>query len=765
MTESMPVTLEGAVERITFYNSENGFGVVRLRVRGKSKPVAVVGTLPAVQPGELLVLTGRWRVDPRHGAQFEPASAEIARPTDAAGIVLYLGSGMVRQIGPVLAKRIVAVFGDHTLDVLDATPGRVREVPGIGPQRAEAIERAWIEHKALRAIVAFLSTHGLDPRYAPRLIKAYGPDAPRILAANPYRLVAEVPGLGFAAADRLGSAIGIRDSSPGRLQAAVHAALLRAAERGHTRMDPEILAATTATVAHVDRDLIEAAIAQQLAAGVVAYRAGAGIGAESRPLMSAAGLDSQPRLADVGTGTVRIYAPAQPAARRDPSLGIGLYRLCEAEEDLSARVRGLARRLGLPTVDVDRVLGQDREMHDLSPEQRAAVRDAATSSLFVLTGGPGVGKTTTTRALVRLLSALGRSVALAAPTGKAAKRLGDVVGVEARTLHRMLGSGSGGFRHGPREPLPFDVVVVDECSMLDTMLARALVRAIGPKTQLVLVGDADQLPSVGPGQVLRDLLSSERVHSAALTTVFRQAAESRIVTNAHRIRRGQLPELDDASGLARGLDCVFVPARVERVAGVGAEWAAHLLPAALGVSPGEVQALAPLTRVCQALNGSLQAWLNPRAPGKTERPHGALALRLGDRVIQTRNNYDLGVFNGDSGTVAALDADDMVVDFGDDRAVHYDGDSVLDLDHAYCLTVHRAQGSEWPGVVVLASSQYGPMLSRNLLYTAITRARRAVAIVGDRQAIARAVAETRDMARCTGLATLLADDSGARIDA
>jgi exodeoxyribonuclease V alpha subunit len=290
---------------------------------------------------------------------------------------------------------------------------------------------------------------------------------------------------------------------------------------------------------------------------------------------------------------------------------------------------------------------------------------------------------------------------------------------------------------------------------LDTVLARAVVRAIGPRSQLILVGDADQLPSVGPGQVLRDLLAANLVPSAVLTTVFRQAAQSRIVTNAHRIRVGLMPELDGPDQLENGVNCVFVPASPEAVAQVGADWAARLLPRVLGVPAADVQALAPLTRVCQALNSTLQEQLNPAA-GQAERAHGALPLRAGDRVIQTRNNYDLGVFNGDSGTLASVEADGAVVDFGDGRATRYGADELLDLDHAYCLTVHRAQGSEWPGVVVLASSAFGPMLSRNLLYTAVTRARRAVVIVGDRAAIERAVAETRDQERCTGLATLLA---------
>jgi exodeoxyribonuclease V alpha subunit len=347
-------------------------------------------------------------------------------------------------------------------------------------------------------------------------------------------------------------------------------------------------------------------------------------------------------------------------------------------------------------------------------------------------------------------------VALAAPTGKAAKRLSDVVGLEAKTLHRLLGVGPHGFRYGAREPLPFDTLIVDEASMLDTLLARALGRAIRPGGQLILVGDSDQLPSVGPGQVLRDFLACGRVPSVRLERVFRQAARSRIVTNAHRIRKGELPELAPAAQLAEGVDCVFVPAAPGQVAPLGAEWAARRLPLALGVSPADVQALAPLTRVCQSMNSTLQGRLNPPR-GQPERPHGALPLRVGDRVIQTRNNYHLGVLNGDSGTLVGIQDETLTVDFGDGRLVEYGPSDVLDLDHAYCLTVHRAQGSEWPGAVVLISSSYGQILTRNLLYTALTRARRAVVLIGDRAAIERAVADTRAGQRTTGLATLLAD--------
>ena len=412
---------------------------------------------------------------------------------------------------------------------------------------------------------------------------------------------------------------------------------------------------------------------------------------------------------------------------------------------------------------MDAWLAADADGQALSDEQRAAVREATRRGLFVLTGGPGTGKTTTMRALVRCLRALGRTVALAAPTGKAAKRLGEVVGLEARTIHRLLGVGPEGFLRGRRDPIPADTVIVDEASMLDTQLARAVAAAIAPHAQLLLVGDADQLPSVGPGQVLADLLASGVVPAARLSTVFRQAATSAIVRSAHRIRQGQLPELAPAPALGE-TDLVFIPAPAARLTAVAAAWAAERLPRFLGCPPDEVQTLAPLRRSCQALNETLQGRLNP-AHGQAERPHGALPLRVGDRVIQTRNNARLGVVNGDVGLLAAIDAGAVVVDYGDGRVVAYAPADLLDLDHAYAITVHKAQGGEWPGVVLLIAGDHGPLLSRNLLYTGLTRARRAAVIVGDEAAIARAVANTRDRERRTGLRALLTLAGGRGHDA
>ena len=759
-------TLEGAVERVTFFNPENGFSVLRLRVRGRREPAVVVGTLPAVQPGEHLILQGRWRTDARHGAQFRPEHAEVHPPAALDDIRRYLGSGLIRQIGPVLAQRIVETFGEATLQVLDTQPERVREVPGVGAQRAAAIAAGWTEHRALRGVAAFLSTHGLDTRYAPRLLAAYGVDAPRVLGANPYRLVGDVPGLGFAAADRLGRAIGVRPTAAPRLQAAVLAALLRASDQGHTRLPADTLEASAAELAGLDAGFVQPAIVQLEAAGTIARTANEQVGLATTaapgpgPLFETAPDPGGAPAEGQSIGRVRIYEPLKvtPEHSADDGLdlGLGLRALVRAEANLARDLsRLVSSRPRVEASAVDAWLAHDADAGALSDEQRLAVRAAALHGCFVLTGGPGVGKTTTVRALVRLLGALGRRVALAAPTGKAAKRLGEVVGLEASTVHRLLGAGPNGFRHGPRDPLRADVVVVDEASMLDTQLARSLAAAVGPTSQLILVGDADQLPSVGPGQVLRDLLSSGVVPSAQLSRVFRQAAQSHIVTNAHRIRQGQMPELDRADALLRGSDCVFVPAGPKQLAEVATEWAAARLPRLLGGDPAEVQAVAPLARVCQVLNSRLQLRLNPPADDRPERPHGALALRLGDRVIQTRNNYTLQVFNGDTGRLVRVEPRQVRVDFGDGREIDYAPADLLDIDHAYCLTVHRSQGSEWPGVIVLLSSSFGPMLSRNLLYTALTRARRAAVLIGDEAAVARTVAETRDQERRTGLAALL----------
>lgn len=758
-TAATIVSLEGRVERVTFYNPQTGFSVVRLRAQHRREPVAVVGALPAVQPGERLSLTGHWQTDPRHGAQFRVVTVTVQPPAGKEDIVRYLGSGLIAQIGPVLAERIVTTFGDETLAILDATPERVREVPGIGQRRATALAAAWRERRALLAISAFLSEHRLDTRYAPRLLTAYGAEAPRILAANPYRLVGEVQGLGFAAADRLGQALAVRPTAPARLQAAVQASLLRAGERGHTRLDPALLVNEAATLAGVTPDLMAAAITQLTANGTIGVTAVTPAATDHGPLFAA---PSPPAPVPTSRGRLRVYEPATPVdppgqATTSPAIGVGLLGLVRAEEGLAT---GLRMLVGQPSVlapsVVDRWLARDQAAQRLSAEQQAAVRGAAVTRLFVLTGGPGVGKTTTVTTLVRLLTECGRSVALAAPTGKAAKRLSEVVGAEARTLHRLLGAGPQGFQHGLQSPLPADVIIVDEASMLDTQLARSLVAAIGPASQLILVGDADQLPAVGPGQVLRDLLASQRVPAVRLQTVFRQAAESQIIANAHRIRQGLLPDLAEPAALLRESDCIFVAATPERVPTVATTWAADRLPRALGLAPTGVQVLAPLTRVCQAMNAALQSRLNP--PGAAaERPHGALPLRVGDRVIQTRNNYLLGdgVFNGDTGVITAIDGDTVQVDLGDGRLVDYAPADLLDIDHAYCLTVHRAQGSEWPAVVLLLSSSYEPMLTRTILYTGLTRARRAAVIIGDEAAVARAVAEIRDQARSTGLADLL----------
>ena len=706
------LSLEGAVERVTFYNPQNGFSVLRLRVRGQREPVAVVGALPAVQPGEVLALRGAWHTDPVHGAQFKPTEAAVRPPTGLDGIARYLGSGLIRNLGPVLAERIVAAFGEHTLEVLDATPERVRDVPGIGPSRARALAEAWREHRALRAVTAFLSEHGMDTRYAARLVQKLGPDAPRVIAANPYQLVGRELGFGFATVDRLALDLGARPTAAPRLQAAVQATLLRAREVGHTRVGRALLAQRAAELSGAEAPLLQAAITQLAASGIIAAAGPARQDTDAAALVGLPLFASAPTAAPaapaITAGRLRIYEPPAAESYRaegddvEEQPGYGVATLVRDEEILAARLLTLAQRAtGLRPAAVDAWLRADPDAAALSDEQRAAVRLAAFNGLFVLTGGPGVGKTTTLRALVRCLRALGRSVALAAPTGKAAKRLGEVVGLEARTIHRLLGAGPQGFRHGPRDPLPFDTVDRrrgQHAGYPSGPLRGA--RPSVPRAQLILVGDADQLPSVGPGQVLRDLLAS----GARPRRPPERPSSARPPRAAIVRQRPSHPPGPGARSSPRqrrwpaSRDCIFVPPPPSRGRRCGAHWAVSWSAARRWASPParcrrwprSPASARPSTAPCR--NASTRPAASPSA--RT----APCPCALGDRVIQTRNNYNLGVFNGDTGTADAIEPQATA------RWTSATGASsptppptCLDLDHAYCLTVHRAPGQRVAG--------------------------------------------------------------------
>jgi exodeoxyribonuclease V alpha subunit len=752
-------TLEGEILRVTFYNPQTGHTIAALQAKGHRAPLTVVGKLPDVQPGESVQVEGTWTVHPQYGRQFTVRRCATSRPSTAEAIRRYLGSGLVPGLGPVLAERLVTHFGEAVWEVLDHEPQRVSEVSGIGGKRVAWLRAAWAEHRALRDLVAFLSEHGINTLYATRLMQTLGPDALAVLQANPYRVAQEVPAIGFAVADALAREQGTPVGATTRLHAGVEATLLRATADGHTYLPHQELVEAAQQVLHLEEpELLEAAIQQLLLAGrLIAPKARPATGTPA-PLPAPSAMAAAPR----SGRAMRVFAAATPALALERTSPLYLPAYWRTEVSLATRLRAVATRtLPVEEARVRAWLARwcAREGLTLAPEQEQAVLQGVICGALVLTGGPGSGKTTTLRALVGVLRAMGRTVLLAAPTGKAAKRMAEVIGLEAHTLHRLLGAQPGHrFQHDETAPLSTDVLVVDEASMLDLFLAEATLRALGHHAQLILVGDADQLPSVGPGQVLRDVLGSGQVPAVRLLHIFRQAQESQIIQNAARIRSGAPPTLVPPAAGPLGVsgDCVFVAARGAAALEMAARWLVNEVPRRFHLDPRtDIQVLAPLTRSVAALNERLQARLNPRRPGVPERPHGALVLREGDRVIQTANDYRLQVFNGETGQVVSIDpGGGITVDFGD-RWVAYGAGDLYALDHAYALTVHRAQGSEWLAVVVVLTQADAPLLSRPLLYTALTRAKRCAVLVGEASAYERAAATAESTARYSGLGDLL----------
>ena len=734
-------TLRGTVERITYYNAENGYTVLRLRPArptagaGRDGLVTVVGNLPEVSPGEHLELTGQWKSHSRYGRQFLAETCRQTLPATAEGIRRYLGSGLVKGIGPGLAERIVGVFGARTLEVLDRQPHRLREVPGIGPKRAARLREAWEAQKHIRHIMLFLHEHGITTGLAVKIYKAYGDEALQIVQNDPYRLAADIHGVGFKTADKVARALGLPEDHPSRLQAGLVYALGKAAEEGHTFLPREALLSQAAELLGQPTEALEAALEALEADGRVVM--------ETVPLprVRLAGGRGVAE-AEAAYRTTGVYLPAFHTA--ETGIAERLCALLEAPSRLPRRARP-----PLPA--------------DLTAQQARAVRAALASPVSVLTGGPGTGKTTTVRALIGVLEAWHVPYALAAPTGRAAQRLAEATGREASTIHRLLGYKPGqGFKHSPEAPLPVAFLVVDEASMLDTVLAYHLLGALAPGTHLLLVGDVDQLPSVGAGDVLREIIAHPRVPATRLETIFRQAAGSSIITNAHRINRGEMPLFPKDAR-----DFFLFPARDAQEA---ADWVVEVvttrIPRRFGLrAPREIQVIAPMYRGpagVHALNARLQAALNPPAAGKAERALLGQVFRVGDWVMQTRNNYDHDVFNGDLGEVIAIDAvqQRLVVDFGGHR-VAYDWSEADQLVLAYAISVHKAQGAEFPAVVVPLVTQHYVMLQRNLLYTAVTRAKQLCVLVGQKRAIALAVRNEKARVRYTALRHFLAGAASA----
>ena len=717
-------TLLGTVERVVYSGGDGSFTVARLKLERDGEVITVVGSLVGVPAGASLRLVGRFETNARFGAQFKIEHYTEVAPATLEGLRRYLGSGLIKGIGPELASRIVDRFGIETLEILDRDPTRIGEVAGIGQSRARAVRDAWAAQRQVREVMVFLQGYGVSPAFAARIYKRYGAASIARVRENPYRLAFDVWGIGFLSADKLAAALGVAPDAPARLEAGVRHVLDDESGNGHVFVPRARLCQKAS------------ALLDQPEEGV------------------AAAIDRLARTGEVAIDATVVDDPKDPAIYETL-----LYR---AETSLAA---GLARLLDAPApalfVEADKAIAwYEREAGiALARQQAEAVKLALGAKVAVITGGPGVGKTTIVRGIVSILKRKGLTVALAAPTGRAAKRLTDATGAPASTLHRLLEWRPAGATFGrcPSNPLDADVLIVDEASMLDVRLGADLVAALASSARLVLVGDVDQLPSVGPGSVLGDVISSGAVPTVRLTEIFRQAAESLIVVNAHRIQEGAEPDLGTAAADRESDRRDFFFLEEDDPAAAATlirDLVAVRLPRRYGFSPQEIQVLSPMHRGelgAGNLNRLLQETLTAGAPG-IER--GQRTLRVGDKVMQVKNDYDKEVWNGDSGTIEGVGDETLAVRF-DDRLVEYTLDELDTLVLAYAATVHKSQGSEYAAVVIPVHTQHYVMLQRNLLYTAVTRGKRLVVLVGTRKALALAVRNADVAARASGLAARL----------
>jgi exodeoxyribonuclease V alpha subunit len=708
--------LSGIIERVTFHNPETGFAVLRVQATKPRGQVTVVGQLPSAVAGEYIEADGEWVHDRDHGRQFKASDLRTTPPQTVAGIEKYLGSGMVKGIGPHYARKIVETFGDRTLAIIDESPSFLSEIKGIGPRRIERIRDSWQQQKAVRGIMVFLQSHGVGTARAVRIYKTYGEKAVELVRENPYRLATDIWGVGFKTADELAGRLGIDTASPLRARAAVRFVLQELSGEGHVGYPEADVIERTAALTGIDRAIVATAIE--------------------------AGRKDDDFVREPWDGEPWIYL--KPLFLAEIGVAREVRKLCDGQHPL-------------PAIDVEAALAWvEKQMRlELADTQRDAIRRAATQKVLVVTGGPGTGKTTIVRGILEVFAAKGQRVALAAPTGRAAKRLSETTGRTAKTIHRLLefDPSLGGFKRDRDRPLEVDLLVVDEVSMVDIVLMNQLIRAVPPWACLVLVGDVDQLPSVGPGTVLADIISSKAVPVVRLTEIFRQAGQSWIVRAAHRVNQGELP---DSAPAGQG-DFYFVEANTpEDILDKIITVVRDRVPAKFGLDPfRDVQVLAPMNRSelgVRNLNTRLQEVLNPASANKNELQRFGWTFRAGDKVLQTVNNYDKDVFNGDIGRVVGIDdtEQEMTVEY-EGRRIDYDFGELDELALAFALSIHKSQGSEYPAIVIPLHTQHYLMLQRNLLYTGITRGKKLVVLVGSRKALAAAVGRRDTAQRYSGL--------------
>ena len=732
--------LAGSIERVTFHNADNGFCVLRIKARGHRDLVTVVGHSAEISAGEWVTVSGVWVNSREHGQQFKAAFLRSSPPTTAEGIEKYLGSGMIRGIGPIYASKLVSAFGAEVFEVIEQAPERLREVPGIGQVRAGRIAQAWADQKVVREIMVFLHSHGVGTARAVRIFKTYGNDAVQVMAENPYRLARDIRGIGFRTADAIAARLGIEPAATIRLRAGINYALLEASGEGHCGLPTAELL--------------------KLAGELLAVEEPDGIRGPLEPAVIQTALDLELSegsvVADSLAGEPTIFL--SHLHRDERRIAESLHELAEGAPPWGAieavkAIGWVEQRLGL----------------ELAASQKAAVELALASKLLVITGGPGVGKTTLINAILRILAAKKLRIQLCAPTGRAAKRMAEATGLEAKTIHRLLefDPAAYGFRRNAELPLECDLLVVDETSMVDVPLMASLLAAIPPEAGLLLVGDVDQLPSVGPGQVLADAIASGALAVARLTEVFRQAASSRIITTAHAINAGTIPDLRSPPE-GTSSDFYFLPAETpEQAVSLILKVVGERIPARFGFDPvAEVQVLCPMARGgcgSRSLNIELQKLLNPDPTEQVERFGWRFAP--GDKVMQIANDYEKEVFNGDVGTIDGIDSDNSELSvlfptseagMAGSRAVVYGWGELDHLVPAYACTIHKSQGSEYPAVVIPLLTQHYAMLQRNLVYTGLTRGKQLVVLVGQKKALAMAVKNHLGRRRYTKLAEWLA---------